>query len=68
VANVWNVDNGSSREEKKRNVELMWFVAFADAEKYPRDEHLIRRIAGLLSVPRPDFIDAKIQARGESGK
>lgn len=61
------VDKGFSLEEKKRIVELMWLVAFADAEKHPLEEHLIRRIAGLLNVPHPDFIDAKIRARGESG-
>lgn len=61
------VDKGLSLEEKKRIVELMWLVAFADAEKHPLEEHLIRRIAGLLNVPHPDFIDAKIRARGESG-
>jgi uncharacterized tellurite resistance protein B-like protein len=61
------VDEGLSPEEKKRIVELMWLVAFADAEKHPLEEHLIRRIAGLLHVPHPDFIDAKIRARGERG-
>lgn len=61
------VDKGFSPEEKKRIVELMWLVAFADAQKHPLEEHLIRRIAGLLNVPHPDFIDAKIRARGESG-
>jgi hypothetical protein len=30
-------------------------------------EHLVRRIAGLLHVPHPDFIDAKIRARAQSG-
>lgn len=61
------VDEGLPREEKKRIVELMWLVAFADAEKHPLEEHLIRRIAGLLHVPHPDFIDAKLRARGELG-
>lgn len=61
------VDEGLPREEKKRIVELMWLVAFADAEKHPLEEHLIRRIAGLLHVPHPDFIDAKLRARGERG-
>ena len=59
------VDEGLSPGEKKRIVELLWLVAFADAEKHPLEEQLIRRIAGLLHVPHPDFIDAKIRARGE---
>jgi uncharacterized tellurite resistance protein B-like protein len=61
------VDKGFSLEEKKRIVELMWLVAFADSEKDPLEEHLIRRVAGLLHVPHPDFIDAKTRARGKSG-
>ena len=60
------VDRGFSPEQKKRIVELLWLVAFADAEKDPLEEHLVRQIAGLLHVPHPDFIDAKIRARGRS--
>lgn len=62
------VDKGFSLEQKKRIVELMWLVAFADSEKHPLEEHLIRRVAGLLHVPHPDFIDAKARARGASGR
>ena len=61
------VDQGFSPEQKKRVVELLWLVAFADGKKDPQEEHLIRKIAGLLHVPHPDFIDAKIRARSESG-
>jgi len=57
------VDEGFSAEQKKRIVELLWLVAFADAEKHALEEHLVRKIAGLLHVPHPDFIDAKIRAR-----
>jgi uncharacterized tellurite resistance protein B-like protein len=57
------VDQGLDAEQKKRVVELLWLVAFADAEKHPVEEHLVRKIASLLHVPHPDFIDAKIRAR-----
>ena len=60
------IDEAFTPEQKKRVVELLWLVAFADAEKHAHEEHLVRRIAGLLHVPHPDFIDAKIRARGES--
>lgn len=60
------VDKGFSAEQKKRVVELLWLVCFADAEKHALEEHLVRQIAGLLHVPHPDFIDAKIRARAES--
>jgi uncharacterized tellurite resistance protein B-like protein len=61
------VDRELGLEQKKRLVELLWLVAFADGQKDAREEHLVRRIAGLLHVPHPDFIDAKIKARAESG-
>jgi uncharacterized tellurite resistance protein B-like protein len=60
------IDGAFTPEQKKRVVELLWLVAFADAEKHALEEHLVRRIAGLLHVPHPDFIDAKIKARAES--
>jgi uncharacterized tellurite resistance protein B-like protein len=62
------VDTGFSPEQKKRIVELLWLVSFADAEKHPLEEHLVRKIAGLLHVRHPDFIDAKIKARAESAR
>ncbi|HVR70948.1 MAG TPA: TerB family tellurite resistance protein [Vicinamibacteria bacterium] len=62
------VDDGFSAEEKKRLVELLWMVSFADTEKHAEEEHLVRKIAGLLHVPHPDFIDAKIRARSGGEK
>jgi len=61
------VDRELGASEKKRIVELLWLVAFADAEKHPLEEHLVRKLAGLLHVDHPDFIDAKIRARAASG-
>ena len=57
------VDAGLTAPHKKRIVELLWLVAFADGRKDAHEEHLVRRIAGLLHVPHPDFIDAKLRAR-----
>jgi uncharacterized tellurite resistance protein B-like protein len=62
------VDQELSPEQKKRVVELLWLVAFADSRKDAHEEHLIRRIADLLHVDHPDFIDAKIRARGASSR
>ncbi|MEO8360685.1 MAG: TerB family tellurite resistance protein [Vicinamibacteria bacterium] len=58
------VDSAFSPDQKKRVVELLWLVAFADGEKDANEEHMVRKIAGLLHVAHPDFIDAKIRARG----
>jgi uncharacterized tellurite resistance protein B-like protein len=62
------VDAGLDAAQKKRVVELLWLVAFADGRKDAHEEHLVRRIAGLLHVPHPDFIDAKLRARGRSAE
>jgi uncharacterized tellurite resistance protein B-like protein len=59
------IDAEFSGEQKKRIVELLWLVAFADGRKDAEEEHLIRKIAGLLHVSHPEFIDAKIRARGQ---
>ena len=61
------VDRELALEDKKRLVELLWLVAFADAVKDAAEEQMVRKIADLLHVPHPDFIDAKIRAREESG-
>jgi len=61
------VDRELGFDEKKRLVELLWLVAFADAAKDALEEHIVRQVAGLLHVPHPDFIDAKIRARARSG-
>jgi uncharacterized tellurite resistance protein B-like protein len=42
-------------------------VSFADTVKQAEEEHVVRQIAGLLHVPHPDFIDAKLTARSRSG-
>lgn len=60
------VDAGLDASQKKRIVELLWLVTFADGRKDAHEEHLVRRIAGLLHVPHPDFIDAKQRARERS--
>jgi uncharacterized tellurite resistance protein B-like protein len=62
------VDQGFSAEEKKRLVELLWMVSFADTVKHAEEEAIVRQIAGLLHVPHPDFIDAKRRAQTKTGR
>ncbi len=50
---------------KRRLVELLWRVAFADGRLDRYEEHLIRRVADLLHLPHRDFIRAKLRAQGE---
>ncbi len=58
------IDQHFPVEQKIHIVELLWRVAFADADKDRHEEHLIRRISDLLHVPHREFIDAKMRARG----
>jgi uncharacterized tellurite resistance protein B-like protein len=44
-------------------VELLWRIAFADGAIDPHEEHLVRKVAGLLHLPHPEFIAAKQRAR-----
>lgn len=49
--------------EKCRVVELLWRVCLADAEMDRYEEHLVRKIAGLLHVEHKDFIAAKLRVQ-----
>lgn len=61
------VDQGFSADEKKRLVELLWMVSFADTVKHAEEEAIVRQIASLLHVSHPDFIDARRRAQGKTG-
>lgn len=57
-----------SAEQKERVIELMWQVAYADAELSAHEQHVVRKIADLLHVPHRAYIAAKLRARtGASG-
>ena len=57
------INKGYSYEQKEHIVELLWRVVFADVEMEKHEEHLVRRIAGLLHVSHKDFIRAKLKVR-----
>lgn len=61
------VNRHFSAEQKQRVLELMWRVAYADAELSAHEKHLMRRIADLLHVPHGDYIAAKLRAREAAG-
>jgi uncharacterized tellurite resistance protein B-like protein len=54
--------------QKVEVVEMLWEVAYADAEMEKYEEHLVRKLADLLHVPHSAFIQAKlrVQARSET--
>ena len=51
---------------KRRVVEMMWQLVYADGEKDRYEEHLIRQVADLLYVSHSEFIQARHKAEAES--
>ena len=51
---------------KRQLVKNLWEVAFADGRVDAFEEHIIRRISGLVHLANEDFIRAKILARDAS--
>jgi uncharacterized tellurite resistance protein B-like protein len=49
-------------EDREHLVELLWDVAYADGRVDKYEEHLLRRIAGLLYVSHAAFIRTKHRA------
>ena len=54
-----------SREEKESLVHAMWRVAMADGKVQAIEDHIIRRVAGLIHVAHGDFIRLKLIARNK---
>ncbi len=49
--------------QKRRLVESLWRIAFADAELAGHEEYLVRKIAGQLDLGTADLVETKIRAR-----
>lgn len=49
--------------EKVRIIEYMWQVAYADKRISAHEDHLMRKIAGLLYIAHGDYITAKMRAK-----
>jgi uncharacterized tellurite resistance protein B-like protein len=56
------INNQTTAEERIEILSLLWQIAMADGHIDSHEEHLIRRIAGLLYVTHEDFIVAKLRA------
>jgi uncharacterized tellurite resistance protein B-like protein len=61
------VNRHFSQEQRQRVIELMWQVAYADAELSAHEQHAMRKIADLLYVPHSAYIAAKLRARDAAG-
>lgn len=61
------INANCSSEQKIRIIENMWQVAMSDGYLDAHEEHLMRKIAGLLYVAHADYIAAKLRARQSIG-
>jgi uncharacterized tellurite resistance protein B-like protein len=57
------IDARFSPDQKRRVVELLWRIAFADAELKAHEEYLVRKVADLIHVSREDLDAARVRAR-----
>lgn len=57
------IEAGSPLSQKKRVVQALWRVAYADAELEGHEEYLVRKIADLLQLSTADLIETKVAAR-----
>ena len=47
------------QQGKRKVIEMMWSVVYADGDKHHYEEHLLRKVAELLYVSHEDFIRAR---------
>ena len=53
-----------SLEERAEIIRMLWEITFADGNAGAHEQHLVRKVAGLLHVPHRDFIRTKLQQGG----
>ncbi len=53
-----------TQQQKQRVIELMWRVAYSDANLSAHENHLMRKVADLLHITHGDYIAAKMRAQG----
>jgi nicotinamide riboside kinase/uncharacterized tellurite resistance protein B-like protein len=54
-----------SAGQKRRLVEALWRIAFADAELAGHEEYVVRKIAMQLGLSTADLVETKVRAREE---
>lgn len=57
-----------SVEEKHRLIDMLWRIALADDHLDKHEDHLVRKIAGLLYVSHSDLIRIRNRVRASRGK
>ena len=60
------IKNGYSREQKRKVVEYLWAVAYADANVDKGEEYMVRKIANLVGVSHEEYIEVKLEVRNKA--
>jgi uncharacterized tellurite resistance protein B-like protein len=60
------INRGLSYSEKVQVIEHLWEIAFIDGILDKHEEHMVRKIAGLIHVSHKDFIEAKLKVKRKS--
>jgi uncharacterized tellurite resistance protein B-like protein len=55
------INRECSARDKARIIKMLWQVTCSDGHIDDLEEHLVRKIAGLLHVPHREFIRTKLQ-------
>lgn len=63
---VRRINDSFTMDQKRRIIEDMWRVAYADHRLDKYEEHRIRQIAELLYLPHKDFIQAKLRVQEQN--
>lgn len=62
------IKHGYSREQKRKVVEYLWAIAFADATVDKDEEYMVRKIADLVGVSHQEYIEVKLEVRARMNK
>lgn len=57
------IHNAFTPAQKVEVMEGLWRIAFADGSLSHMEDHMLRKIKGLLHIPQKDYIAAKQRAR-----
>ena len=61
-----HINEHFSPPEKRKLIENLWRVAYADSALDKHEEYLVRKVADLIHVPHSEFIRAKLRATSEN--
>jgi len=57
------INENYSREEKRRIIEIVWRIAYADGRLEKHEDYLVHKLANLLRLTQGELIEAKLKAK-----